>query len=137
MLLHLDFCQVVISGESNNWHLGAFRRGVFRTCGMYCLNAIGFISDSAQGPFRVSFSGKLGNPTRTVGRTALWQNYCVDNTPDTRSKPVVRRSLFLGLLYLLGIFKVPQNAIRVDTRVIFSGYSLKPERLTMNCIDSG
>ena len=43
MLLHLDFCQVVISGESNNWHLGAFRRGVFRTCGMYCLNAIGFI----------------------------------------------------------------------------------------------
>ena len=94
-------------------------------------------SDSAQGPFRVSFSGKLGNPTQTVGRTALWQNYCADNTPDTRSKPVVRRSLFLGLLYLLGIFKVPQNAIRVNIRVIFSGYSLKPERLTMNCIDSG
>ena len=59
------------------------------------------------------------------------------HTPDTRSKPVVRRSLFFGLLYLLGIFKVPQNAIRVDIRVIFSGYSLKPKRLTMNCIDSG
>ena len=59
------------------------------------------------------------------------------HTPDTRSKPVVKRSLFLGLLYLLGIFKVPQNAIRVDIRGIFSGYSLKPERLTMNCIDSG
>ena len=41
------------------------------------------------------------------------------HTPDTRSKPVVRRSLFFGLLYLLGIFKVPQNAIRVDIRVIF------------------
>ena len=50
------------------------------------------------------------------------------HTPDTRSKPVVRRSLFLGLLYLLGIFKVPQNAIRVDIRVIFSGYSLKPKK---------
>ena len=63
------------------------------------------------------------------------------HTPDTRSKPVVRRSLFFGLLYLLGIFKVPQNAIRVDIRidirVIFSEYSLKPKRLTMNCIDSG
>ena len=68
--------------------------------------------------------------------------YCQDpHTPDTRSKPVVRRSLFFGLLYLLGIFKVPQNAIRVDIRidirVIFSEYSLKPKRLTMNCIDSG
>ena len=50
------------------------------------------------------------------------------HTPDTRSKPVVRRSLFRGLLYLLGIFKVPQNAIRVDIRVILSGYSLKPEK---------
>ena len=33
--------------------------------------------------------------------------------------------------------KVPQNVIRVNIRVIFSGYSLKPARLTMNCIDSG
>ena len=41
------------------------------------------------------------------------------HTPDTRSKPVVRRSLFCGLLYLLGIFKVPQNEIRVDIRIIF------------------
>ena len=40
-------------------------------------------------------------------------------TPDTRSKPVVRRSLFCGLLYLLGIFKVPQNDIRVDIRILF------------------
>ena len=109
-------------------------RNVLFECNWVC-------SEYAQGPFRKSFSGKLGNPTQTVGRTALWQNYCADNTPDTRSKPVVRRSLFFGLLYLLGIFKVPQNAIRVDIRidirVIFSEYSLKPKRLTMNCIDSG
>ena len=43
ILLHLDFSQVAISGESNNWHLGTFRKGLFRTCGMYCLNAIGFV----------------------------------------------------------------------------------------------
>ena len=96
-------------------------RNVLVECNWVC-------SEFAQGPFRESFSGKLGNPMQTVGRTALWQNYCADNAPDTRSKPVVRRSLFHGLLYLLGIFKVPQNAIRVDIRVILSGYSLKPEK---------
>ena len=74
-------------------------------------------------------------------KTPLDHRVAHTHTPDTRSKPVVRRSLFFGLLYLLGIFKVPQNAIRVDIRidirVIFSEYSLKPKRLTMNCIDSG
>ena len=75
-------------------------------------------SDSAQGLFRESFGGKLGDPTQTVGRTALWQNYCADNTPDTRSKPVVGLC-FSGLFDLLGIFKVPQNEIRIEIRIIF------------------
>ena len=104
---------------------------------MCWLNAIGFVHTLLKVLAGYPSAEKSGNPTQTVGRTALWQNYCADNTPDARSKPVVRRSLFLGLLYLLGIFKVPQNAIRVDIRIVFSEYSLKPERLTMNCIDSG
>ena len=88
--------------------------GVMFECNWVC-------SESAQGPFRISFSGKLGDPTQTVGRTALWQNYCADNTPDTRSKPVVRRSLFLVFCTCWESsrsLKVPQNEIRVDIRII-------------------
>ena len=84
-----------ISGESNNWRQGVFSKGVFRVSRVYCLNAIGFVQNLLKVLSGYPSAEKLGNPTQTVGRTALWQNYCADNTPDTRSKPVVRRSLFL------------------------------------------
>ena len=101
------------SGESNNWQLDMFRRGLFRTCGMFLLNVILFCSEIAQGSFKESFVGKLGDPTQTVGRTALWQNYCAETHQIPGHSLLSRRSLFCDLvsgpLCLLGIFQVPQN----------------------------
>ena len=56
---------------------------------------------------------------QTIKKERKTNTHTHTHTPDTRSKPVVRRSLFCGLLYPLGIFKVPQNEIRVDIRIIF------------------
>ena len=73
------------NGESNSWHLGMFKKGLFRTCGMFLLKVILVCLEIAQGSFKESFVGKIreSNADRW-SHSALAELPC-GNTPDTRS----------------------------------------------------